>query len=178
MFDPTTLGDPLAQQTQWTPLVPGGANFTTHTLHEHPQGLEYRKNAKTMAFGGVFLLVGLAVTFGAPFSEWWLLLLGLPFLGVGAYVMWPTKVLFDRARASVTVKSRAISFRDIAALQLITERVDGDDSADYDSHELNLVLSDGTRLNLVDHAGKQVLRDDLVRLRALVGCRAWDATAR
>lgn len=178
MFDPTTLGDPLALRTQWTPLVPGGANFTTHALHEHAQGLEYRKNGKTMAFGGVFLIVGLGVTLGAPFTAWSLLLLGLPFLGVGAFVLWPTKVLFDRASASVTVKGRAIPFRDIVALQLITERVDGDDSADYDSHELNLVLSDGTRLNLVDHAGKQVLRDDLVRLRALVGCRAWDATAR
>lgn len=178
MFDPSSLGDPLALKTQWTPVVPGGANFTTHALHEHPQGLEYRKNAKSVLFGAVFFAAGLFVLPIALLVSGWLLLLSAPFLAVGVWVMWPTKVLFDRTTSSVTVRGRAIPFASIVALQLLTERVDGDESADYDSHELNLVLSDGTRVNVVDHAGRQVLRDDLMRLRTLIGCRAWDATVR
>lgn len=178
MFDPATLGDPLALETQWTPLDPGGSNFTTHALHEHPQGFEYRKNAKMLLFGAAFLLVGLVVTPLALYFERWLLLLGLPFLAVGVHLTWPTKVLFDRSAGHVTVRGRTIPFSSIVALQLITERVDGDESADYDSHELNLVLNDHTRVNIVDHAGKQVLRRDLENLRGLLACRAWDATAR
>ena len=69
-------------------------------------------------------------------------------------------------------------FSSILALQLLTERVDGSDSADYDSHELNLVLQNGERLNVVDHAGKQVLREEANRLRGLIGCKLWDATSK
>lgn len=176
MFDPRSLDDPQAKQTEWTPLKPGGANFTTHALHEHERGVEYRKNAKLMLFGAVFGVVGLGVTVAAPATEWLMLLLGLPFLAVGAAAMWPTTVLFDRGSRSVTLRGRTIPFSQIAAVQLLTERVDGGDSADYDSHELNLVLTDGTRLNVVDHGGRKVLRDDLVRLREVIGCKAWDAT--
>ena len=122
------------------------------------------------------MLLGVGVSIGASRGEWWLLFIGLPFVGIGGWVVWPTKVLFDRARASVTLQGRVVPFSTIVALQLLTERVDGGDSADFNSHELNLVLRDGTRLNLVDHAGKEVLRDDLGRLRALVGCKAWDAS--
>lgn len=178
MFDPSTLGDPLALETQWTPLASGGSNFTTHVLREHPQGFEYRKNAQMLLFGGIFLLVGLVVTPLAFFVEVWLLFLGLPFLASGAYLLRPTRVLFDRAAGRVIVRGRSIPFASVVALQLITERVDGDDGPDYDSHELNLVLQGGARVNLVDHAGKEELRDDLRRLGALLGCRAWDATAR
>lgn len=178
MFDPSKLDDPLALTTEWTPLAPGGSNFTTHALHEHPQGLEYRKNLAMMLFGGAFLTVGLVTTPLAFVVALWLFALGVPFLIVGLYLTWPTKVLFDRASRSVRVRGRVIPFTSIVAIQMITERVDGSDGPDYDSHELNLVLRDGSRVNVVDHAGKEVLREDLARLRALVGCRVWDATAR
>ncbi|MEW5738325.1 MAG: hypothetical protein AB1938_05330 [Myxococcota bacterium] len=178
MFDPSTLGDPQALATQWSPLRPGGANFTTHALHEVPGGLEYRKNGKLLLFGAVFLVAGLAATAVGIIVLLWLLLLGLPFLAIGAYVLWPSRVRFDAGSRSVTVAGRTVPFGQIIALQLLTERVEGDESADYDSHELNLVLSDGSRINVVDHAGKHVLRDDLQRLRALIGCKAWDATRR
>lgn len=178
MFDPSTLGEPQALQTQWTPLKPGGANFTTHELREDDTGLEYRKNWKLVLFGSVFFVAGLGSTLMAPFTSYFVLLLGLPFLGVGSYLVWPSKIRFDQPSRTVTLGGRPIPFSTIVAVQLITERVSSDDSSDYDSHELNLVLSDGSRLNCVDHAGKQVLRDDLQRLRALIGCKAWDASRR
>lgn len=178
VFDPSTLGDPQALQTQWTPLEPGGANFTTHELREDDGGLEYRKNWKLMLFGSVFFAAGLGCSLLATVTSYWVLLLGLPFLGVGGYLVWPTTIRFDQRSRTVTLRGRPIPFSRIVAVQLITERVSSDDSSDYDSHELNLVLSDGSRLNCVDHAGKQALRDDLQRLRALIGCKAWDASRR
>lgn len=178
MFDPATLGDPQALQTQWTPLKPGGASFSTHALHELDRGLEYRKNGKFMLFGAVFLVTGLATSLAALSGVWWLLLMGVPFAAVGAWVLWPSKVCFDQVARSVVLRGRTIPFSTIVALQLLTEHVSSSESADYSSHELNLVLADGTRLNVVDHAGKQQLRDDLQRLRALIGCKAWDGTRR
>ena len=64
---------------------------------------------------------------------------------------------------------------EIHALQLLTERVRGDKSS-YDSHELNLVLRDGRRLNVVDHGDLDRLRRDAGRLASLLGKPVWDAT--
>jgi hypothetical protein len=173
------VDDPQANITQWGPLRPGGSNFTTHRLNEHPQGLEYRKNFKLMLFGALFALLGLGVsTRGVISGELFAGLFGLIFLTVGVWVLWPTSVLFHRELRSVTLKGRTVPFSTILALQLLTERVDGSDSADYDSHELNLVLQNGERLNVVDHAGKQTLREEANRLRGLIGCKVWDATSK
>lgn len=173
------VDDPQANVTQWSPLRPGGSNFTTHRLHEHEQGLEYRKNFKMMLFGALFALVGAGVSTGGLVSgEWFAAVFGLIFLAVGALVMWPTSVLFHREQRSVTVKGRTIPFSSILALQLLTERVSSTDNGDYDSHELNLVLQNGERLNVVDHAGKKVLREDANKLRGLIGCKLWDATSK
>lgn len=174
--DPTSFG-PEAQQTQWTPLVPGGANFVTHELVDHPDGLELKKNLKLFAFGAVFGLVGAGVTVGGALSEtWWMALFGLPFLAAGVWVMWPASILFDRRAGVVRLKQREVRFTDVVGLQLLSELVSSD--SDFMSHELNLVLRDGTRLNLVDHAGRKVLRAEAERLHLLLGCPVWDATTK
>ena len=40
------------------------------------------------------------------------------------------------------------------------------------------MLQNGERLNVVNHAGKQVLREEANRLRGLIGCKLWDATSK
>ena len=103
------VDDPRANITQWGPLRPGGSNFTTHRLNEHPQGLEYRKNFKLMLFGALFALLGLGVsTRGVISGERFAGLFGLIFLTVGVWVLWPTSVLFHRELRSVTLKGRTV----------------------------------------------------------------------
>ena len=176
MFDPSTLDDPAALRTQWDPLVRGGASFTTHALHATPEGFEYRTNLHMKLFAGLFLVMGLVgTTMGVVRGEWFALV-GLPFVVVGVLLLRPRPRRFDRVARAVTVGRKTIPFADVVALQLITEQVQGDERA-YDSHELNLVLTDGSRVNVVDHAGKEALRTDMARLRELLGCKAWDATS-
>ncbi len=63
----------------------------------------------------------------------------------------------------------------IHALQLIAERCHGKNQSYY-SYELNLVLDDGQRINVVDHGNCNALREDARALAAFLGKPVWDAT--
>jgi hypothetical protein len=64
----------------------------------------------------------------------------------------------------------------VRALQIIRERCTSKNSSYY-SYELNLVLDDGSRLNVVDHGNLERLREDASRLGAFLGKPVWDGTA-
>jgi len=75
-----------------------------------------------------------------------------------------------------------IDLADVYAIQLIKEYVPGSSGTDsrsspYYSYELNLVLKDGARMNVVDHGDLQRIRADAIRLGGFLGnLSVWDAT--
>jgi hypothetical protein len=172
--------DPVAARTQWTPLVPGGANFITdHLLEDGPSRLAMRPTTGLKLFGLAFLLAGLGcIAAGVALQIWFLTVFGLPFTAVGVAVLRHRESVFDGQSRSFLGKSKqVVPFSSIHALQLLREKVSGSDDADFDSYELNVVLTNGERINVVDHAGVVQLRADAQRLSALVGCKVWDTTA-
>ncbi|MFP5307349.1 MAG: hypothetical protein ACLGI7_16190 [Gammaproteobacteria bacterium] len=201
--DPTSFGDPLAARVEWKPASPGGTNIRTRKLVEAAPGrLELRPSAGILVFGGVFLLVGLGVmaigvvpmwTRGFELSPEQLMpgLMGLVFASVGAALIYfsARPVVFDRASGrfwigrepppTIGAASGPKSGRllDVHALQLLAEHVRGNKSS-YWSYELNLVLRDGTRINVTDHGDLQQLRADAQRLAATFGWKVWDAASR
>ena len=62
----------------------------------------------------------------------------------------------------------------IHALQLISEYCRGNKSSYY-SYELNLVMEDGSRMNVVDHGNQAKLREDAQTLSTFLDKPAWDA---
>ena len=69
----------------------------------------------------------------------------------------------------------AAEFSQIHALQILAEYVRGNKSSYY-SYELNLVLKDGARINVVDHGSQNRLREDAKTLSVFLGKPVWDAT--
>ena len=68
----------------------------------------------------------------------------------------------------------------IAALQILRERTsDTDDSLGSDSYELNLVLENGERLNVLDHGSLTEVRLAAAEVQKLLatGAPIWDAVA-
>ena len=49
------------------------------------------------------------------------------------------------------------------------------DKSRYYSYELNLVLEDGSRLNVIDHGNVEAIRADAQKLAAFLGKPLWDA---
>ena len=62
----------------------------------------------------------------------------------------------------------------IHALQLLCEYVTGNKSSYY-SYELNLVLDDGRRINVIDHGNLDRLRSDAQPLSRFLDKPVWDA---
>jgi hypothetical protein len=206
-YDPSVLGDPLAERTDWAPAKGGGASFGTHKLV--PVGsfrLEFRPTGGALAFYGVFLVAGVATLVGmsivgfsggaSPLADGRVLplmvptIVGLVFtVAGGGMLRWGSApIVFDKSRGAYwrgRVAPHEMSNRhghketadldEIHALQLISERCTSKDSSYY-SYELNLVLHDATRINVVDHGNKNALQEDAETLGAFLGIPIWDAT--
>ncbi|MEN9362357.1 MAG: hypothetical protein RL095_3892 [Verrucomicrobiota bacterium] len=191
-FDPSVFGDPLAQRIDWSPLVQGGTNIRTHQLDfQHSQRLEFRATAAARFCAGIFIVLPATLILAAFVKKnfpWAAAIVGAVLLTIGI-ALWRefTKpIVFDKARGWYW-KSRqeplglprrenlkaACKLDEIRALQILGERCKTKNSSFY-SYELNLVLSDGSRLGVVDHGRLEELRTDAQHLAEFLGVPIWE----
>lgn len=201
--DPYMFGDPVAEQVEWTPLKGGGANFCTHKLVvEYPNRVVFRASAGAMLFYLAFLLVGLGVLIGFPingllkgtfeFSKDTIITgaFGTVFGVIGGVMLYygTQPIVFDkqsgyfwkgRKNPGEVYRTDAIKcwaeLEEIHALQLISEYCSGDKSSYY-SYELNLVMKDGSRINVIDHGKHKRIRADAETLSEFLDKPVWDAS--
>lgn len=192
------FNDPIAKQTEWTPLKPGGTNFCTRRLMgTHPNLLEFKPTKSAVLFYSLFLVIGLAVMILPPmtnskeFTNAKLLmpiLIGGVFAFVGGLLLYygTIPIVFDKQKGlyinSLQARKNTIPgqmveggtrLSDIHALQILREHVRGNKSS-YHSYELNLVLRDGKRVNVIDHGSYPKLLEDAARLAQFLGKPLWD----
>ena len=190
---PSLAGDSVAIRTRWDPLVGGGANFRTRNLVTvNPARVEFPASLGMRLFAGVFLLLGTGTAVvGVLNIQWFLLAFGTVFAAIGGGLLYfgTAPVVFDKRQGAfwrgrtapnetinrLTLKHYA-RLDDIHALQIIKEWVTGKDSS-YDSFELNLVLTDGRRINVMDHGDYATLRANAETLAGFLGRPLWDTVA-
>ena len=63
---------------------------------------------------------------------------------------------------------------DIHAIQLISEYISGKKSSYY-SYELNLVLKDASRINVIDHGNDSTISSNAKVLSRFLDVPVWDA---
>jgi hypothetical protein len=143
-------------------------------------------------FAATFVLLAIAAAVvGAVSGGWPLVAFGtaVAALGGGVFYFGAAPVVFDKRQGAfwrgrtapnevinrLTLKAYA-KLDDVHALQVIKEGVHGDDSS-YDSFELNLVLTDGRRINVTDHGDYDTLRRNTETLSAFLGRPLWDTVA-
>jgi len=203
-FDPSRLNDELATKIQWTPAKRGGTNICTHSLKEiSPGRMEFKIRAAAVLFPGIFLVIGIVILismtievlkqdtevsyFGFPF--------GIVFFLIGFFILrkWMIPRVFDRNigyywkgknepdhHGDMQNMKEYCRLTDIHAIQLLREYCRSSSSNgrsnSYYSYELNLVLKDGTRLNVVDHGKLSLIRADSEKLSQFLGIPVWDST--
>lgn len=199
-FDPSRFNDPLAEEVEWSPQKRGGSNFHTHRLTSvDMHRLEFRATLGAKIFAGVFMIVGIGfpilfhtVGFGSGNSGQAMLFVwvfGLIFTGVGGaiyYVMNKPRV-FDKfadmywrghKKPDYIYKpeeeKHAAKISSIHAIQLLREYVKSDKTSYY-SYELNLVLNDGRRMNVIDHGNKVEITEDARKLGEFLDVPVWNA---
>lgn len=176
------------------PCYNGGASFKTHSLSKTSNGFAFKPSINGLAFALVFALTGLGIfsfgiykiIIGTTTSEYlFLLLFGAVFLAAGIFIL----LLFLRPRVfnknsnyyykgfrkNVNRENKNyVSLNRIIALQLIGETISSDNGS-YKSFELNLVLDDATRLNVVDHGNLKKLIIDTEILSNFLNVPIWHA---
>jgi hypothetical protein len=201
-FDPSRFNDPLANTIQWTPAKSGGTNIRTHKLVLIDfNRMEFRSTWSALLFYSVFFLSGIGIMTGFLVSainsgtsllntDFFIpFLFGLVFAGAGValYYYGAKPVVFDKRSGyfwkcwkapdqafNFHAMDEYTSLNDVHALQLLSEYVRGSKNS-YHSYELNLVLKDGSRLNVVDHGNPVKLREDALTLADFLGKPVWDA---
>jgi hypothetical protein len=178
------FNDPIAMQTDWTPAKRGGASFRTRKLvNVNSNRLEFKASMAAIAFYLVFILIGLVIFFRLPFGGFSFgmnktmpfLLFSLAFVVIGCCMFYfgTTPIVFDKqngffwkgrkAPDNVSDKKAIKHFSEldkIHALQILSEycrdsKSRSESESSYYSYELNLVLENNTRINVVDHGNQK-----------------------
>jgi hypothetical protein len=117
------------------------------------------------------------------------------FLGVAAFFWHMSRrpIVFDRPsgyfwkgsknpaeQSELDSVANSARLEQIAGLQILSEYVESRDSGGstsrFHSYELNLVLKDAVRKNVVDHGNLVALRQDAALLAEFLDVPVWDAT--
>ncbi len=192
------IADPLAQEIEWTPLVGWWASFGTHRLITNPQGnLEFQATAFAKMFALLFVVLGVVfdiVVFANLFDAnniGFELILPL-FLSTAFTFGWlymyrhfSRPIVFDKQLGYFykgkpqmnlglidPTDKNIVPLSSIHALQIITERVQTK-NASFLSHEINLILDDKRRINIVDHANLTQIHAESKQLAEYLGVPVW-----
>lgn len=204
VFDLSQLNDPLAVQIEWTPMRCGDSGFTTHKLvHVHADRVEFRPSWELKLFLGFHLFAGVLVP--AAFVAIMLLVgeigsrvvflvlipavTGTLLMTIGGMIYYrhSAPIVFDRYQRhfwkgrkapnevlNISALKDACKLGDIHAVQLIPEYCLFN-KPPYNRFELNLVLHNGRRINVIGHSNPAKLRKDAQLLARFLHVPVWDA---
>ena len=201
VIDPSKFSDPVADSTEWGPAKRGGSSFKTHKLvYFDGQRVEFKGSTGAKVFSMIFFLVGLGFIVGSsiffttgnnrefeipmiiPF------IFGLIFATIGffMYRSMTSPIVFDKTlghfwkgrkspREVFNIDSIKVHTKldQIHAIQILSEYCHTDKSHYY-SYELNLILKDSSRINVIDHGNLKTLREDANTLADFLGVPIWD----
>ncbi len=199
-FDSSQFNDPVALKTKWQPLKPGGANFKTNALVKvSPSVYRYQLSTGGKLFIGLFgtigivaFLFGLNMTIQSDISTGFFPMLFGSIFTLVAYITYRsmgTPKVFDSSLGffwighkqpgfsgdQKTDSNHLIYFSEIKALQILSERVRSKNGSYY-SYEINLVMKDASRFNVVDHGSYTQIRVDAELLSEMMAIPIWDVS--
>ncbi len=197
-FDPATLNDPVAMQTDWTPNQKGGSNICTHRLIQAcPDRVLFKSTTTAKLIATLLLLVGLGVLMGTIYSilqqpeggKIIPILIGLVFTSVGGWALYKFSIpiVFDRQQElywksfknpkevfQLEKNDSFIPLENIYALQIIEELCHSKNGSYY-CYELNLILTDARRITVVDHGNIEHIHQDARSLADFLNKPLWIA---
>lgn len=178
----------------WSPVAPAGDAFPTHRLVAPTSTrLELRPTVHARRLIGVFLVLaagGVVLSVEAVRTGDWRDIgfsvgVALVFLAI-AWVLYRRhfyRRIFDTAVGRYWTArtpgeqdqptADAVPLAEIRGLQITDETVDGGEVS-FTAYELNLVLADGRRVNVIDHARIVQIRDEAAQIGALLGKPVWE----
>ncbi len=193
-----TFNDEIANKTQWSPLKRGGANFKTHNLiQQSSMVLKYKISTGGLVFVLIFALIGVAVILGGLYlaikssnnSGYFLVIFGSIFFIVATvmYFVMGKPIFIDRSIGMMYKGNKPpklsgqqdnndkVYLNNVHAIQVIKEYVRSNKSSYY-SFEINFVMKDASRVNIMDHGNYKQIQSDAQEIALFLGKPLWDAT--
>ena len=194
--------DPIAQQTKWSRAQKGGSNILGHKLVRIDHGrMEFRVTILSVFACVALILFGAAFT-GSCFSNGQFnhkyipqALIGLAALCGGAWMLYSgtSPWVFDKREGAfwkgrkvpdTTIRwkesSNYVRLENIYALQLISYTTSRKNDPSHVSsrtfYEINLILQDSSRVNVVHRSNKKGIRRDAAVLAEFLDKPLWDAS--
>ncbi|MEO0900078.1 MAG: hypothetical protein AAFY71_26925 [Bacteroidota bacterium] len=189
---------PIAKQTSWSPLKSGGTNFKAQKLKQpepHIALIQGSIQMKIFAFifftiGAGFLIAGVFKFISPAMKEFpWLVVIifGGAFGAAGVFLVREAfkELVIDKREGIIykqylpknpnlpAVPEDTYKIKEVVAIQLIKERIKGDESTYY-SYEMNLVMADASRLNLMDHGNPDSVVEDANTLSGFLDVPVWN----
>jgi hypothetical protein len=188
IFNPKNFKDPVAQKTEWTPIFKASnGNFKIKRLSQEGESkIGFKTPASSTAIYRNCALIGLAALAVMLFTKNGsiiirILALVAAIVGCWGMYMQSQPICFDKA-SGVFQRGRKqkVKFDDIYALQLITRVVQvktppKGQMEKINTYELNLVLNDGSRVNVIAHGGSKEIREDADTISNFINKPLWDA---
>ena len=180
ILDLESFEDELAFKISWDPLVGGGTNFCTHRLQKTSDlmnnSIEFKPTFIAYLVSISFVVIGLIAILSSGSSGSGALIALAP-LGFGLWYLRQLvkqKLVFNSASRVFYKNTKSYGFDNICAIQLLREYVRGNKNSYY-SYELNLVCTNGERINIVDHGALHAIREDASILADYLSIPVWDA---
>ena len=203
--NPGNFNDPIAEKISWAPLKGGGTNFKTRKFVKvNENRVVFERTLMMKIFPWIFIcgpfivfiiIYGkgeLIVNINEIFSQTnSILLVPLVLLSLGVFMFFKTKksIVFDKRYGyywkgkaepetyNLTENKNFVRLSDIYAIQLIREYISNTSKSggSYYSYEINLVLKDESRVNVVDHGHKKSIVEDSRLLADFLNVPVWSA---
>jgi ABC-type multidrug transport system fused ATPase/permease subunit len=188
----------------WKPLKGGGVNYVTRKLVETSGfRVEFVPTFLSRVLYLFFVIFPLLFVVGpiydllkngvdAIFENIFVLMIQMAILllflvvTVRAFVKSSQNIIFDKSKGVYwkgngdlpveyvsDVSKDFVLLRDIKAIQIIKETVSGNNKS-FISYELNVVLADKSRANIVDHSGEKQIKEDAKVLAQFLNVPVWD----
>ena len=199
-FHPGIFRNPLAEKVSWSPQKSGGSNFKNFRLVlKDSRTLIYKPTSFSYVFSAFFLIAPVTFLFifslngeinqSDQFLKFPFILIIPIFIGTAVFMAY--KILrpqgFNKqlgyhyksfkkptSQREVPESNKWTKLDQIEAIQIIKERVRTKNSS-YSSYELNLVLKDASRINVIDHSKYKQIQEDARVIADFIGIPYWDA---
>lgn len=188
-FNPKQSKDPIALKTQWTPIFSGSSgDFRVKRLSEETNGkIEFKSknsSSKTYKYTIYIGIVVLIFTFYMGGGLIPLKILSAVSIGLGCWGLYLNSQPLSFDKTSGTFKrgkKEIVKFDDIYALQIISREVitkarKKGQVKKFKTFELNAILNDGNRSNIVAHSSINEMRQDAERISKFLDKPLWDAS--
>ncbi len=176
--------DPVAAKTHWQSMAAGASNFKMQQLEKSNAGLIIRASFEVKLFYWAFIFTGLVPIVLEYFFLWndidfildpLLSTCGI-FVLVGMLLSWMftgKRIEFNKVSKTIYTSERKFPFSEVYALQVITSLAGGHGHGIYRNNELNIVLNDGQRINVLNHGGVAAFEYQELQLSKLLNVPVW-----